>query len=141
MRHPILLLSALLLCGATLVRAAEPAPAPPPPPIDTDAPPREPAAPAAEPADAPRPPADAALPEKVTLPPPPEAAPTVSIRTEDNGDTVEEYRQNGRVTMVKVRPKVGIPYTMMDTNGDGRLDRDDSNAPVAPVYYTIYEWD
>ena len=140
MRHPILLFSALLLCAATLVHAAEPAPAPPPPPIATDAPPREPAAPHAEPAAAP-PPADAGLPEKVTLPPPPEAAPTVSIRTEDNGDTVEEYRQNGRVTMVKVRPKVGVPYTMMDTNGDGRLDRGDSNAPVAPVYYTIYEWD
>lgn len=141
MRHPILLLSALLLCGATLVHAVEPTPAPPPPPIDTSAPPREPAAPPAEPAAAPPPPADAGLPDKVVLPPSPESAPTVSIRTESNGDTVEEYRQNGHVTMVKVRPKVGIPYTMMDTNGDGRLDRGDSNAPVAPVYYTIYEWD
>lgn len=138
MRHPILLLSALLLCGATFVHASEPAPALPPPPLDAEAPPREPAEPPAEPVQAPP---DDALPEKITLPPPPEAAPTVSIRTEDNGDTVEEYRQNGRVTMVKVRPKVGIPYTMMDTNGDGRLDRGDSNAPVAPVYYTIYEWD
>lgn len=70
-----------------------------------------------------------------------EDAPKVRIRTIDNGDTVEEYRVNGRLTMVKVRPRNGPPYTLLDTNGDGRLDRRDSEGPVAPVYWTLYEWD
>lgn len=140
MRLPLALPLSVALLAVGHAHAAEPAVAPPPPPLDTSAPPREPAMP--PPADvaapAPRPPGD--LPEKVTLPPDADSAPAVSIRTEKNGDVVEEYRQNGRVTMVKVRPKVGIEYTMMDTNGDGRLDRSDSDAPVGPVYYTIYEW-
>jgi hypothetical protein len=84
---------------------------------------------------------DAPLPEKLNTVPPPEEEPTVNIRAVDNGDTVEEYRLNGRLTMVKVRPTAGVPYTLIDTNGDGRLDRKDSEGPVAPVYWTLYEWD
>lgn len=82
----------------------------------------------------------APLPEKIVEPPPPDAAPTVSIRTDGSGDVVEEYRQNGKLYLVKVRPVRGVPYQMMDTNGDGRLDQDDSEGPVRPVYYTLYEW-
>ena len=81
------------------------------------------------------------LPEKIVEPAPPEAEPAVSIRTDASGDVVEEYRQNGRLYMVKVRPERGIPYTMMDTNADGRLDESDGDGPVRPVYYTLYEWD
>ncbi|MCK7592152.1 DUF2782 domain-containing protein [Pseudomarimonas salicorniae] len=84
---------------------------------------------------------DAPLPEKLDTVPPPEDEPTVKIRAVDNGDTVEEYRVNGRLTMVKVRPRGGVPYTLVDTNGDGRLDRKDTEGPVAPVYWTLYEWD
>ena len=81
------------------------------------------------------------LPEKILEVPPPEAEPAVSIRTDASGDVVEEYRLNGQVYMVKVRPKKGIPYTLHDTNGDGRLDAKDGDGPVRPVYYTLYEWD
>ncbi len=83
---------------------------------------------------------DVPVPEKIVEPPPPEAAPTVSIRTDDSGDVVEEYRQGGRITMVRVRPTKGPPYTLIDTNGDGQLDRKDGEGPVRPVYWTIYEW-
>jgi hypothetical protein len=83
---------------------------------------------------------DAPLPEKILTNPPPEAAPTVSIRTDGSGDVVEEYRLNGQIYMVKVRPPRGIPYTLMDTNGDGRLDSHDGDGPVRPVYWTLYEW-
>ena len=84
---------------------------------------------------------DQALPEKIVEPPPPDAAPTVSIRTDGrNGDVVEEYRQNGRLYMVKVRPLKGPPYSLLDTNGDGRLDETDGEGPVRPVYWTLYEW-
>lgn len=132
---------ALLLPCAVAAQTDAP---PPPDPLPAAAPPTsttlvdDRGADAAE--DAPTPPADAdALPEKILEPPPPEAAPTVSIRS-DGDDIVEEYRQNGRIYMVKVRPPKGIPYTLLDTNGDGRLDADDSDGPVRPVYYTLYEW-
>lgn len=85
-------------------------------------------------------PADVPLPEKIVLPPPPEAAPTVTIRKVDNGDTVEEYREHGRITMVKVTPLRGPSYTLIDANGDGKLDRRDTEGPVAPIYWTLYEW-
>lgn len=83
---------------------------------------------------------DAPIPEKILEPPPPEAAPTVSIRTDGSGDVVEEYRINGRIYMVKVRPPRGLPYTLIDSNGDGRLDAKDGEGPVRPVYWTLYEW-
>jgi hypothetical protein len=82
----------------------------------------------------------APIPEKILEPPPPEAEAAVSIRTDSSGDVVEEYRTNGRLYMVKVRPEKGIPYTLQDTNGDGRLDARDGEGPVRPVYYTLYEW-
>ena len=83
---------------------------------------------------------DAPIPEKILENPPPEAAPTVSIRTDGSGDVVEEYRLNGRIYMVKVRPPRGLPYSLIDTNGDGRLDAKDGEGPVRPVYWTLYEW-
>jgi len=83
---------------------------------------------------------DPALPEQLTLPPEPETAPTVTIRTIENGDVVEEYRQDGRLTSIRVRPLRGPAYTVHDLNGDGRLDRKDAEGPVAPVYWTLYEW-
>lgn len=83
---------------------------------------------------------EAPIPPKVQ-PPDDDSIPQVSIRTQDNGDRVEEYRQNGRLYMVKVTPRNAPPYYLLDTNGDGRLDAKDGEGRVAPVYWTIYEWD
>ena len=69
------------------------------------------------------------------------AAPTVTIRDTESGDRVEEYRQNGKIFMVRVTPKRGVPYTLYDDDADGRLDRSDAEKnDISPVYYTIYEW-
>lgn len=82
------------------------------------------------------------IPEKVQAPPAGEEPPTVSIRTESNGDRVEEYRQNGVLYMVKVTPERGPAYYLMDTDGNGRLNRNDGAVEqVSPVYWTLYEWD
>lgn len=85
---------------------------------------------------------EAPIPEKIPAPDADQLAPTVSIRTGDNGDLIEEYRQDGHVTMVRIKPKNGPVYMLMDSNGDGRLDKVDgqSNGGVAPVYWTLYEW-
>ena len=47
----------------------------------------------------------------------------VSKRTMDNGDTIEEYRRDGRLYMVKVTPTHGVPYYLVDTQGDGNFSR------------------
>ena len=68
--------------------------------------------------------------------------PTVTIREEEDR-RIEEYRMNGRVYMIKVTPKKGIPYYYMDTDGDGQLELDlDQQAlnPVQPVHWKIKEW-
>jgi hypothetical protein len=39
------------------------------------------------------------------------------IQREDK--TIEEYRVNGRLYKIKVIPKVGPPYYLVDRNGDG----------------------
>ena len=71
--------------------------------------------------------------------PPPGAV--ESTRTLDNGDVVSEYRVQGQLTMVRVAPKRGPIYYLIDSNGDGRLDKStrDKEGP-SPVYYKIYGW-
>lgn len=55
-------------------------------------------------------------------------------------DTIEEYRQNGRVWMIKIRQPNGPTQTFYADDGSGRLVRDPKEGPVSPVYFTLYEW-
>lgn len=71
-------------------------------------------------------------------PPPIPAGAVESTHTETNGDVVSEYRVQGQLRIVKVQPAHGVTYYMIDSNGDGRLDR--SRGDVAPVYYKLYSW-
>jgi hypothetical protein len=60
---------------------------------------------------------------------------------QQNGDTVDEYRQNGKVWMIHIVPQGGgADETFMDTTGNGRLTRDPRQGPVSPVYFSLYEW-
>lgn len=68
--------------------------------------------------------------------------PTVTIREEEDR-RIEEYRINGRVYMIKVTPKKGIPYYYIDSDGDGQLELDLTQQalnPVQPVFWKIKEW-
>ena len=85
---------------------------------------------------------DVPIPPKAPPPPGDEGVPQVTIRSTENGDRVEEYRQNGKVFMVKVTPKNGVPYALYDDDKDGRLDGSDAEKnDISPVYFTLYEWD
>jgi len=83
---------------------------------------------------------DVPIPEKAPPPAGSEVGPTVKIRTMDNGDIVEEYRNGGQLTMVHVRPAHGKPYYLY-ADAMGRLDRSEAerNSP-SPVYWVIYTW-
>lgn len=87
---------------------------------------------------------DADVPLQPKLPPryADETVPSVRIRVDERtGERVEEYRINGRLHMVKVTPLRGAPYYLLDTNGDGQLDRRDFDGPVGPVYWVLHRWD
>ncbi|MFY9260142.1 MAG: DUF2782 domain-containing protein [Gallionella sp.] len=70
------------------------------------------------------------------------AAPTIprTVNTEDAAtsddtgvtitkqaeQTIEEYRMGGRLYMIKVTPKGGVPYYLVDDRGDGKFARQES---------------
>jgi Protein of unknown function (DUF2782) len=45
--------------------------------------------------------------------------------TKKDGMTVEEYRVGGRLYMIKITPKHGKPFYLVDDRGDGRFARQD----------------
>ena len=48
---------------------------------------------------------------------------TISKQTEQ---TVEEFRSNGKLYMIKITPKYGKPYYLIDDRGDGKFARQES---------------
>ncbi len=68
-------------------------------------------------------------------------APTVTI-VEDGKNVVEEYRLNGQLYMIKVTPKKGKPYYLVDADGDGLLDqrRNDLDPDVMIPSWVLLKW-
>ncbi|OPX54529.1 Protein of unknown function [Oceanospirillum multiglobuliferum] len=61
--------------------------------------------------------------------------PEITIR--DGGDrTLYEYRVNGVLYAIKVKPKMGPEYYLVDVNGDGNYVRSESNRKS----FLIPEW-
>ncbi len=66
--------------------------------------------------------------------------PDISIRTEGD-NTIEEYRRDGQVYMIKVTPRLGPPYYLIDASGQGRFMRHDGPLPpTAPAQWRILEF-
>ena len=51
-------------------------------------------------------------------------APVTIIKQSEQ--TVEEYRVGGKLYMIKVIPKHGVPYYLVDERGDGKFARQES---------------
>ena len=70
--------------------------------------------------DAPEP-----IPDPPDLPPPVESGqpmePDVTIIRKGE-ETIEEYRINNKLYMVKVKPIIGPAYYLLDKDGDGNMD-------------------
>lgn len=49
------------------------------------------------------------------------AADEIKIIGHDDG-RIEEFRIAGRLYMIKITPRYGVPYYLIDSNGDGGLD-------------------
>ncbi|NQD36088.1 DUF2782 domain-containing protein [Permianibacter sp. IMCC34836] len=47
--------------------------------------------------------------------------PTVRVRPDD-GATIKEWVKNGKLVAVRVEPKIGPAYYLVDTNGDGLFE-------------------
>jgi len=72
--------------------------------------------------------------------PGPDDAPSVTIKPSSPGRVVE-YRANGRLYMLKVIPKYGKPYYLVDQKGDGQFARQDSlDSGMRPPMWVIKEF-
>ena len=55
-------------------------------------------------------------------------------------DTVAEYRIRGQLYMVKVTPPHGVPYYLIDKEGNGQMVRDDAAPGLAVPMWVIKSW-
>jgi hypothetical protein len=55
---------------------------------------------------------------------------------------IEEYRVKGKLYKIKITPKVGKPYFMIDARGDGEFSRQDGpdGSNLRPPQWVIFEF-
>lgn len=107
-----------------------------------------PLATAAEPAKPKTTPPAADAPPPPSLPPqaaPPAGEPETGLEPEvtitTRGDvTYEEYRAHGKLYMVKVTPKRGKPYYLIDQDGSGQFRRSDIETRISVPNWVIKSW-
>jgi Protein of unknown function (DUF2782) len=74
------------------------------------------------------------------LEPDPALEPQVTIQRRGT-ETVEEFRMNGRLYMVKVTPTHGVPYYLIDSVGRGEFVRyDNYDARTRPPMWVIHRF-
>lgn len=61
-----------------------------------------------------------------------------SVRTETNGDVIEEHRVGGRLHTIKVTPVRGPTYYLTDADGDGQIDN--TKDGISPVYFKLFSF-
>jgi hypothetical protein len=67
-------------------------------------------------------------------------APQITIRPGSHG-RVQEYSANGHVYMLKITPKNGKPYYLIDRKGDGLFQRQDTlDGGLQPPMWKIKEF-
>ncbi len=71
----------------------------------------------------------------------PDDEPEITI-TRSKTDTIEEYRANGRLYMIKITPKKGFTYYLVDSDGDGSLDsrHNELDEGLLIPSWTLFSW-
>lgn len=64
--------------------------------------------------------------------------PDVTVRQQGD-NTIQEYRQNGRVYMVVITPKHG-PQQIYNVDPNGHMFDPNGKPPVKPVMYKVMQW-
>jgi len=94
--------------------------------------------------------ADAPPPDFKQLPSPPaldantqdaDMEPQVTI-TRKKDVVIEEYRVGGKLFKIKVTPKIGKPYYLVDERGDGQFSRQDGpdGSSLRPPQWVIHQF-
>lgn len=67
--------------------------------------------------------------------------PSVTIMEHDNR-MVEEYRSNNQLYMIKVTPKHGTPYYLVDPEGTGNMQwrRNSLGLDLQVPQWTLFSW-
>ena len=65
-------------------------------------------------------------------------SPEVTSRQEKD-QTIEEYRIHGKLYAIKITPRRGAPYMLVDHSGDGNFQME-SNVRVAIPEWTLLRW-
>lgn len=70
-----------------------------------------------------------------------DAEPKVTI-VRQKEQVIEEYRINGQLYMIKVTPKKGKPYYLVDADGDGNLEsrRNDLVPSSLVPTWVLFRW-
>ena len=90
--------------------------------------------------------------EPAAVPEPPELPPAIQSGEEMQPDitiirkgkeTIQEFRRNGQIYMIKIVPQIGPAYYMLDTNGDGKMDvkKNDLDKNTDINQWLLFEWD
>lgn len=68
-------------------------------------------------------------------------SPAITVREAENR-TLEEFRVNGNLYMVKVTPTVGAPYYLVDQDGSGdmNLHRGGSDTNIQIPQWALLSW-
>ncbi len=55
---------------------------------------------------------------------------------------MEEYRIHNQLYMIKVTPKIGKPYYLVDSDGDGKLDkrRNELDSKILIPSWIVLKW-
>jgi hypothetical protein len=59
------------------------------------------------------------------------------------GDLIREYRLNGHLYAVKITPARGVPYYLIDADGDGHMEGqflDDLNSKIIAPQWVLHRW-
>jgi hypothetical protein len=70
----------------------------------------------------------------------PALEPEVTITTRDD-QKVEEYRIGGRLYAIRITPKIGKPYYLIDDKGDGHFTQHgDLDSGLRPPQWVIFQF-